>query len=81
MATGLVFSASMKTCKTCIYWTGECRDVRDYKGCQHPRLNEAERYHAVTPTDGFGCFDGEPYGGNGTFGTGPDFGCIHHTEK
>ena len=69
----------MGRCKTCAHWTPcEDRSAAENAGgiCRSDKLQEANgpRSH---PLDGLTY----PYLEGGYFWTGPEFGCVHHTEK
>lgn len=68
----------MKKCETCKHWTQEYRldtfdPRRTGRYCSHGKLHEARNYEPDALV-----YD---YDEGGGFWTGPQFGCVHHTER
>jgi hypothetical protein len=69
----------MNTCKTCEHWVKETEwTIATFGGiCVSPKLAEDADYPGVRKDDMliYSYYEG------GYFETGPDFGCVHHTQK
>lgn len=62
----------MNTCDTCKWWGDECKpSIKSYRYCARVTKDDG-----TEPPDGFTVTDGEPFN-EGTFATGPKFGCVH----
>lgn len=68
-----------KTCKTCMFWSGEALfgnpDRFTQRECTHDKLRE---YYFADAADDDLVY---PYQEGGSFYTGPNFGCVHHVKK
>lgn len=66
----------MNTCDTCKWWNRTTSHQLEigfgYNFCEHLKCLSCNAY-----ADGFGVTEGEPFN-QGSFATGPKFGCIHH---
>lgn len=68
----------MATCKTCVHWTEKAPYAQPerfaLRACGCRKLQESFDGHERDSL----CYS---YTEDGTFYTGPDFGCVHHLEK